>query len=484
MSKRGEWQLSDDAGGAARGGDEKRRAVVTDGTVSACLRLGDLVMCLIMSFLPRLSSASAAPVAMRNVVRGVCKRWRARRYDQWVDPRSAYMLALRAGNVAHANRLWTMRRKWIGVSSVDMVAAAAYGHVRPHLDRLCCEQVQRVGVVSLMQAALYGAARGGRVDVLQHVLTTFKQHFAGGRLREEDFLYHGLLDSNDPMRRHDIRSLRDAWTVAIWYGHIDMVRYLCQHPLGVPHKRYLLFRGVVLAALSQQSAVLELLWSVLPTNKTAERLLHDLYVFYKFSGLDAEDYVERFLQGLLPLSTAAQRQHLLSDFAATACRQPECAHGMCLILPTVTERTARSAALRQALLVNQASCGERRPLVGAYAKAVDMLKEHAYDNMRAAKILFDCAIAQNRADLVRYMLCHDKSSKLLQQCGVRALQSACQHGHLAVVHVLLDDGRVDPAASNISPRDRRSGTDTTKSKRRCAARACFDKRLRLPKTKW
>lgn len=446
MSKRAAWQLSED-GVVVSGGDEKRRAAVvarngdgnSDGNSHALTRLGDLVMCLIMSFLPEFTGAPLTSMLTRIAVRSVCKTWRARRYDRWVHPWSAYMLALRAGDEVYANRLWTMRREWLGACSLDMLALATYGNVMQHVDRLFAQLQLHAGTRSTIVAALHGAALGGRVGMLQYVIDTY----GGGPTLSRDLLFSGSLVTS---------SLKDPWSVAVIYGHVDMVQFLlikleeCAN--GDPY--YIAEhtdRAIVLAAVWGQSDVVALLWPRRFANDD-DRLLFRLYVHYNFTTDNLYRYVELFLKVLLPLSTIAQRQKFLKYLAAGACREPAYAHGMLLILPSVTDHKVRSAALQQMLITNSLSCGQRQPLIGAYAQVVDTLKEYAFDNMRAAKIFFECAIAQNRFDLVRYMLRHDQSTKLLQQCGVGSLHTACRLGHLDVVNALLDDPRIDPTASN------------------------------------
>lgn len=457
MSKRAAWQLSEDDD-VASGGDEKRRAVTVavdhhdgnrDGNGDALTGLGDLVMCLIMSYLPRfLSQCAGAPLASiytRIVVRSVCKTWRARCYDQWVHPRSAYILALRIGNEAHANRLWAMRREWIGACSPDMLTFATYGNVVQHADQLFAQVQLHYDVYSTLVAAMHGAASGGHVGMLQRVIDTY----GDGHSLPRDLIFNRSLYTS---------SLKDPWNVAIMYGHIDMVQYLLTRleDCAGGDEYYIaehINRAIVLAAVYGRSDVVDLLWPLRRSihgifDRRGPNVLRYLYSRFQFTTDNPQLQVELFVGILLPLSTSAQRRTLLKYLAAGACRQPAHAHGMMLILRTVTDPKVRSLALQEALVNNLVWSGQRQPLIGTYAKVVNMLKEHAFDNMRTAKILFECAIAQNRAKLVRYMLRHEKSSKLLAQCGVGSLHSACRLGHLDVVNVLLDDPRIDPSASN------------------------------------
>lgn len=444
MAKRGAWQVDRD--GAGGGGDDgcadTKRALVERGATDMSVVLGEHVMCLIMSFLPRFArivqlDCNERPRSVRKVVRRVCKRWWARCYDQWVDPPSAYILALTAGNEAHANRLWAMRREQIGTISVDatsleMFRSAASGNVLRHIAILFDElQVpKRHSACENVEAALQGAARGGHIDTFRYIMRKYKRYFEPNRIFSQ---WYDKYDAT--------LTCRNSWSMAICHGHVAMVRYFVEkHLSDAVNYEHQLALGVVLAALSKQFAVVDYLWFV--GNYTGLSALHYLYFFtkhcFQFNRLV---FNERFFAALLPQSTLAQRHHLLLQFAREARSGVNYSHAMLLILATVTDRRIRLAVLQLAV---QNQNDERQQYLGV----VDALKEHAFDTLRVANMVLHYAATRGHAPLIKYMLQHDQSDKLLIQAGARALHVACQHGHLQVVKALLADGRIDPRANN------------------------------------
>lgn len=459
MSKRAWWEVEQTAGHGVRGGGDVKRALGGRPATDVSAMWGEHVMCLIMSYLPAFAPlddglwwsmpGEEEEESLRKIVRSVCKTWRARRYDQWIEPRKAYALALQAGNEEHANRLWAMRRDWIGAitvdrSSLDMFNAAAAGNVLRHLDMLFEEIASLMpGPKEVLQpqwraveAALQGAARGGHLDVLRYVMHKHKcSSYA---------LFSNWRDND----KYDASTCRDPWSVAIRYGHVHMVQYFIEKRLKQRHNvPQQLGCGLVLAAMWKQTAIVDLLWSV--RNVTGVTALYDLYDDYKKDfTFPLSVFNKRFFAALSPRATPQQRHYALHLFAQGA---PGCAADANIVLamlPTVTDQRARSKALQLALQHNVAIKGERIPLKGAYGDVIETLKEYAFDNMRTAKLLFECAAKQGPARLVRYMLSHEKSTQLLKQSGVRALQSACQRGNVDVVQALVEDLRIDPRASN------------------------------------
>lgn len=449
MSKR----AARDASGVS-GGDQKRAQIQhTDVSV----RLGVHVMCMIMSYLPQFfctgrPSWNAESESTRKIIRQVCKSWRWHRYDQWVDPSSAYVLSLKAGNEAQANRLWSMRRHLITIADAPTVIQAAaqcnsLTHVQHHFAKIPEDLT-----VSAIMAMLRGAGVGGHVGIMQYLLRTHADHLSS------------TVIFGSTKR---LFSTRTPWCLAIMYGQVNLFNFLLDH-LFAPNTLYNEFLAqnhvncaIILAALSNQPRILQLVWRRKDDNQADDVLLElffecqtnvhpstlvleDQALFPEIVKEEGVQMVARFVRLLTPLLTFTQRISAVLALATDALMQSDEVQFVVELLPTIADPCIRSLVLQQFKI----GTWRNLSLQGVYGALVEELREYLFDDLHTASIVFCAAVAEKRADMVRYMLDHEKHPQMLQGCGVSALHSACKLGHLDMVKALLATGCIDVTARN------------------------------------